>query len=72
MTGSGKDEEIIDGLKPICVCKGIRKRVFLEKIAAGCTSIEALRTATGAGRGSCGGERCTPRIAELLRNRPRA
>jgi len=60
------EEEILDGLKPICLCKGIRKSVFLKHIASGKTTLEELRKATGAGSGSCGGKRCTPRILELL------
>jgi NAD(P)H-nitrite reductase large subunit len=61
------EQEIIEGLKPVCICKGIKKRLFLEKIRSGCTTVEELRKATGAGSGSCKGERCTPRIEELLR-----
>lgn len=60
------EEEILDGLKPICLCKGIRKKVFLKHLAAGVTTVEDLKKATGAGTGSCGGRRCTPRIAELI------
>ena len=60
------EEEIIEGLKPVCLCKGIRKKVFLRHIAAGITTVEGLKQATGAGSGGCGGRRCTPRIAELL------
>lgn len=59
-------EEILDGLKPVCLCKGIRKKAFLRHIAEGKTTLEALRRATGAGSGPCGGRRCTPRILELL------
>ncbi len=61
-----KEQEIIEGLKPICLCKGIRKNVFLKHIAAGLRTVEELQKATGAGSGSCKGERCTPRIRELL------
>lgn len=60
------EQEIIDGLKTICICKGIRKKVFKELIANGKTTIEELRQATGAGSGPCGGKRCTPRLNELL------
>lgn len=61
-----KEEQIIDGLKPICLCKGIKKSVFLNHIKAGLRTVEELKNATGAGRGSCKGKRCTPRIIELL------
>ena len=60
------NEEILDGLKPICLCKGIRKKVFKNHFAKGITTLQGLRQATGAGTGSCGGKRCTPRILALI------
>lgn len=60
------EQEIIDGLKTICICKGIKKKIFKDLIADGKTTIEELRKATGAGSGPCGGRRCTPRLNELL------
>jgi NAD(P)H-nitrite reductase large subunit len=64
-----KEQQIIDGLKPICLCKGIKKSVFLKHIKAGLTTVEALQKAAGAGSGSCKGKRCTPRIIELLKSK---
>lgn len=61
------EQEIIEGMKPVCLCKGIRKSMFLKHIRAGITTLEGLRKATGAGSGSCKGKRCTPKIEELLR-----
>jgi NAD(P)H-nitrite reductase large subunit len=66
-----KDQQIIDGLKPICLCKGVKKSVFLKHIKAGLTTVEALQKATGAGFGSCKGKRCTPRINEMLKSSER-
>jgi NAD(P)H-nitrite reductase large subunit len=63
-----KNEDIIDGLKPTCQCKGIRKSVFLKHIKAGLRTVEELKKATGAGSGSCKGKQCTPRIIELLKS----
>ena len=60
------EQAIIDGLKTICICKGIRKKVFLQHIRAGAKSLEELQTLTGAGSGGCGGQRCTPRLIEIL------
>jgi NAD(P)H-nitrite reductase large subunit len=60
------EERILDGLKPICVCKGIRKSVFLKQIESGLKTVAELQKATGAGSGPCKGKRCTPRIMELL------
>jgi len=61
------NEDIIDGLKPVCQCKGIRKSVFLKHIKAGLRTVEELKKATGAGAGSCKGKRCAPRIMELMK-----
>jgi len=63
-----KEQEIVEGMKPICKCKGIRKSVFLKHMKAGIVTVEALQKATGAGTGSCKGKHCTARIKELLRN----
>ena len=57
---------IIDGLKILCKCKGIRKKVFLRHIAAGIHTVEELQRITGAGTGSCRGKQCTPRIEDLV------
>jgi NAD(P)H-nitrite reductase large subunit len=64
-----KEQQIIDGLKAICLCKGVKKSVFRKHIKAGLTTVDALRKATGAGSGSCKGKRCTPRIIEMLESR---
>jgi NAD(P)H-nitrite reductase large subunit len=61
-----KEQQILDGLQPICRCKGIRKSIFNKHIKAGLKTIEELQRATGAGSGSCKGKQCTPRLTELL------
>jgi len=61
-----KNQKILDGLKVICICKGIKKRVFLKKISEGVKTLAGLKKATGAGTGPCEGRRCTPKIIELL------
>jgi NAD(P)H-nitrite reductase large subunit len=60
------DGAIIDRLKMVCQCKGIRKRAVLQAMAAGCTGVASVQRFTGAGSGDCGGRRCTPRIADIL------
>jgi bacterioferritin-associated ferredoxin len=60
------ENEIVDGLKTICYCKGIPKKIFRRHIAAGVRTLAGLRLATGAGSGNCHGRRCTPRIVALL------
>ncbi len=61
------NEQVIEGLKVICLCKGIKKSVFLKHIKEGKKTLEELRSATGAGSGSCKGKRCTPKILEMLK-----
>lgn len=60
------EEQIIDGLKTICYCKGIPKKIFLRHLNAGVRTVVGLKLATGAGNGTCKGRRCTPRIIDLL------
>jgi len=62
-----KEAAILDGMKPICLCKGIRKAVFLGHIRSGVRSVAELKRLTGAGSGSCRGRRCDSRIDGLLR-----
>jgi NAD(P)H-nitrite reductase large subunit len=62
-----KEQQVLDGFKPICRCKGIRKSVFLKHIEAGLKTVGELKKATGAGSGSCKGKHCTPRITELFK-----
>jgi NAD(P)H-nitrite reductase large subunit len=59
--------KVIDGLKPVCICKGIRKKTFLDHVEKGVKTVRDLKHATGAGTGSCQGRRCTPRIEDLLK-----
>jgi NAD(P)H-nitrite reductase large subunit len=60
-------DSIIEGLKHICQCKAIKKKVFLQHIASGVRSVEKIQHITGAGTGSCQGKNCTPRIEALVR-----
>lgn len=59
---------IIDGLKTLCKCKSIKKKVFLQHITAGIHTVEELQQLTGAGTGSCKGKQCTPRIEDLVQS----
>lgn len=60
-------EEIIDGLKAVCICKGIKKKSFMAHLEKGVNTVQGLKKATGAGSGPCEGRRCTPRIEEMLK-----
>ena len=46
---------------------GIKKGTFKKLLADGKTTVEQLQKATGAGSGDCGGNRCGPRLAEMVK-----
>ena len=62
------EAKIIDGLKIVCKCKNVPKRVFLAHIAGDVRTLEKLQQLTGAGSGDCKGKRCTAQLLELLRS----
>lgn len=62
------DQQIIEGLKPICRCNGINRRTILKHIDAGIDTLRALQDVTGAGSGSCRGKQCTSHIIDLLQS----
>lgn len=60
------NEELLDKLTKVCLCKGISRASIKKAIAQGADSLEKVQKATGAGSGPCGGRRCTPKILDLL------
>lgn len=60
---------LLEGMKTVCICKGIKKRIFWKAMAAGARTKDAINHATGSGSGSCQGRRCGPRILEMLRDK---
>lgn len=59
---------ILEGMKVVCICKGIKKSVFWKVLDAGVRTKEEVNHLTGSGSGGCQGRRCGPRILEMLRN----
>jgi bacterioferritin-associated ferredoxin len=59
---------ILEGLKVVCICKGIKKSVFWKVLDTGVQTKEEVNRLTGSGSGGCQGRRCGPRILEMLRN----
>ena len=59
---------ILEGMKVVCICKGIKKSVFWKVLDAGARTKEEVNHLTGSGSGGCQGRRCGPRILEMLRN----
>ena len=69
--GAAEPRTLVEGMKVVCICKGIKKRIFWKALDDGARTKEEVNRATGSGNGSCQGRRCGPRILELLRNRGR-
>lgn len=61
-----KNDEIMDKLTKICICKGISRASIKKAISNGAKTVQEVQKATGAGSGSCGGRRCTEKIQKLL------
>jgi bacterioferritin-associated ferredoxin len=59
---------LLEGMKVICICKGIKKSVFWKVLDTGVRTKEEVNCLTGSGSGGCQGRRCGPRILEMLRN----
>lgn len=63
------EHTIIDGLKVICKCQGIKKSTFLKHITSGVVSVSGLQKVTGAGSGDCQGKQCIAQITSLLQTK---
>ena len=59
---------LLEGMKVVCICKGIKKSVFWKVLDTGVRTKEEVNHLTGSGSGGCHGRRCGPRILEMLRN----
>lgn len=60
------EEEILDKMTKVCICKGISRATIKKAIQNGAKTVSEVQKATGAGSGPCGGRRCTPKIEDLL------
>ena len=52
----------------VCICKGIPRKRFQEAMKSGTLSLKEINRLVGSGSGDCKGERCGPRIEEMLDN----
>ncbi|MDW7772422.1 MAG: (2Fe-2S)-binding protein [Desulfobulbaceae bacterium] len=64
------DHKIMAGLKPGCICMGIKLHRIVAAIEAGALTYEEIARITGIGGGDCGGKRCGRKVAEILKYRP--
>ena len=61
------NNEIMDKLTKVCLCKAIPRSTIKKAIQNGARTVEEVQKVTGAGSGGCKGHRCTPKIEELLK-----
>jgi bacterioferritin-associated ferredoxin len=59
---------LLEGMKVVCICKGIKKRIFWKALDDGAQTKDDVNRLTGSGSGGCQGRRCGPRILEMLRH----
>lgn len=62
-----ESRSVVEGMKVVCICKGIKKRAFWNALDAGICTHEDINRHTGSGSGSCQGRRCGPRILDMLK-----
>ncbi len=61
------NNEIMDKLTKVCLCKAISRATIKKAIQNGAKTVEEVQKIIGAGTGGCKGNRCTPKIEELLK-----
>jgi len=61
------NNEIMDKLTKVCLCKAIPRFTIKKAIQNGSKTVEDVQKVTGAGTGGCKGQRCTPKIEQLLK-----
>lgn len=61
-----KRQELMNRLKPGCICKGIKLWKIERAIKQGARTYKEVAARTGIGGGSCGGRRCGRKVKELL------
>ena len=61
------NNEVIENLKVICLCKNIKKGTILKAIAAGASTLKEVNKALGSGSGDCRGERCQAKINAIVK-----
>jgi len=61
-------QELINNIKKICICRGITVRTINKAMSEGCLSFEALRRQLGTGTGNCKAKRCREKIEKMVKD----
>ncbi|MEG0641783.1 MAG: (2Fe-2S)-binding protein [Clostridium sp.] len=59
-------EEVMDKLTKVCVCTGTTRKTIKEAVKNGASSFDEVKSKTGAGSGSCNGNRCKSKIEGII------
>lgn len=62
------NQEIIDKLTKVCICKGVSKQTIKKAISEGADTVEKVWSMTNTGNGGCKGRRCVEKIQQILDN----
>lgn len=60
------NQEIIDKMTKVCICKGVSKQTIKKAILEGADTVEKVWSKTNTGNGSCKGKRCGEKIRQIL------
>lgn len=66
MENNNLNQEILDKITKVCVCKAISRATIKEAIANGAHTLEDVSRVTGACNGGCKGFRCKDKIQTLI------
>ena len=66
---ANENNEIIENLKTICLCKNVKRGTIVKAILSGCSSAGEVNRKLGTGSGNCKGERCQPKIIALIKEK---
>lgn len=66
MDNNNLNEQVLDKLTKLCLCKGIPHSKIKGAIRNGAITVADVSKATGSCTGGCSGRKCTPKIQELI------
>ncbi|MBU3182915.1 (2Fe-2S)-binding protein [Clostridium psychrophilum] len=61
------NNEIMDKLTKVCLCKALSRAIIKKAIKNGAKTLKNVQKVTGAGSGACNGKRCTSKIDKILK-----
>lgn len=66
MENNNLNQEILDKITKVCVCKAISRAKIKDVIANGALTVDDVSRVTGACTGGCKGFRCKDKIQNLI------